>query len=453
MLLSFNYFVIILLLQPLIYFFSFGKMFGGSKDAEIFQQWSKNVTDIISEGNEIIEHFKLLLDKPSASLEEYRILLSRFEALNAKKYAGQTFSLKGKDKEDFERQLDDLNLFLDDYDFFVHEIQSKKENFERIEKLNKDLDSYMTTLGEIESKQQLLARTIPRINTNAELAMVEEELAELRKILPENVESDPGLPEDLQIRIERTNIKLTEWTKKLDFIQNSINKYRGKIESSVQEQEQKQNLSKIHTWLDSSETRIMKMSDKIKKISELINDESSSSKDLVNSVKELDKLKSEIQDIKPPEIDLIGEKQTKIGIDFRLKELNRLETSIHEVERAINNNITYRIAFIRSSILEKMFLKSHQLSYSQVNYSLGYKNELLLKGWLASPAAEKFNLKNHQNKYLMLSKENISSLKESSEKLFESLKALTDFERETNEISYNQSIKWLLSNDAKWLEK
>ena len=100
-----------------------------------------------------------------------------------------------------------------------------------------------------------------------------------------------------------------------------------------------------------------------------------------------------------------------------------------------------------------MFLKTHQLSYSQVNYSLGYKNELLLKGWLSNPESENFVLKNYQNKYLMLSKTNISSLKDSSEKIFESLKALTDFERRTNDISYNQSIKWLLANDDKWLTK
>ena len=53
----------------------------------------------------------------------------------------------------------------------------------------------------------------------------------------------------------------------------------------------------------------------------------------------------------------------------------------------------------------------------------------------------------------MLSKTTVSSLKDSSEKIFESLKALTDFERRTNEISYNQSIKWLLANDDKWLAK
>ena len=100
-----------------------------------------------------------------------------------------------------------------------------------------------------------------------------------------------------------------------------------------------------------------------------------------------------------------------------------------------------------------MFTKTHQISYSQVNYSLGYKNELLLQGWLSSPHSENFFLKNYQNKYLMLSKENISSLKESSEKIFESLQALTDFERTTSEQSYSQSIKWLLANDDKWLSK
>ena len=195
------------------------------------------------------------------------------------------------------------------------------------------------------------------------------------------------------------------------------------------------------------------MSDKIKKISELVTDESSSSKDLVNSLKELDKLKTEIQEIKPPGIDLIGEKQTKIGIDFRLKELQKLEDSIKEINEVTNDNISYRIAFIRSSILEKMFLKSHQLSFSQVNYSLGYKNELLLQGWISKSEPETIILRNQQNKYLMLEKENIGSMKESSEKIFQSLLALTKFECETNEISYNQSIKWLLANDDKWLAK
>ena len=188
-------------------------------------------------------------------------------------------------------------------------------------------------------------------------------------------------------------------------------------------------------------------------MSELANNELSSSKELVNTLKELDKLNSEIAEIKPPEIDLIGEKQTKIGIDFRLKELNRLESSIVEVQQTINSNISYRISFIRSSILEKMFLKTHQLSYSQVNYSLGYKNELLLQGWLSSPESSNYVLKNYQNKYLMFSKENVTSLKDSSEKLFEALQALTDFERVNSEQSYTQSVKWLLANDDKWLEK
>lgn len=446
--------VLLMLLTPsIVSVFSFGKRFGGSKDKDIFDQWSKQITDVMTEGNEIIELFKDLIDKEHPTLEEYKIIASRLEGLDPKQYLNQSFSLKGKDKEEFEKQLADYNLFCDDYDFFSQEVKTKKDRFELIEKLNKDLDNYMAELGDVESKQQLLARTIPRINTTAELQMVEEELGQLRKVLPSHIETNPNLPEDLQIRIERTNIKLNEWTRKLDFIQNSINKHKGKIESSAQEQEQKQNLSKVHTWLDSSETKIMKIGDKLKKISETINDESSSSKELVNSLKELEKLKSEIQQVKPPEIDIIGEKQTKIGIDFRLKELNKLENSIQEVVQTINGNIIYRIAFIRSSILEKMFLKSHQLSYSQVNYSLGYKNELLLKGWLASPDSEKYILNNYQNKYLMLSKENVTSLKESSEKIFEAFKAITEFEKETSELSYNQSIKWLLSNDSKWLEK
>ena len=453
MLLESNFFTLVIIIESFIGVFSFGKMFGGSKDSEIFQQWSKNVTDVISEGNEIIELFRDLVDRESATLEEYRILSSRLEGLDAKKYANQSFSLKGKEKDEFDKVSGELNLFLDDYDFFTKEIIVKKNKFEKIENLNKVLDKYMADLAEIESKQQLLARTIPRINTSAELEMVQSELDQLKEVLPIQVETDLSLPEELQIRIERTNIKLSEWNKKLEFIEGSIAKHKGKIESSVQEQEQKQNLSQIHTWLDSSETRIMKMTDKIKKISELANDESSSSKVLVNSLKDLDKLKAEIMEIKPPEVELKGEKQTKIGIDFRLKELQRLETSIDVVQQTINSNITYRISFIRSSILEKMFLKTHQLSYSQVNYSLGYKNELLLKGWLSNPESEDFVLKNYQNKYLMLSKSDVSSLKDSSEKIFESLKALTDFERRTNDISYNQSIKWLLANDDKWLTK
>ena len=283
--------------------------------------------------------------------------------------------------------------------------------------------------------------------------MVIAELDELKKILPVKIESDPSLQEELQTKIDRTNIKLAEWNKKLEFIDNSIAKHKGKIESSVQEQEQKQNLSKIHTWLDSSETKIIKLSDKIKKISELVNDESSSSKDLVNSLKELERINSEINEIKPPEIELVGEKQTKIGIDFRLKELNRLETSIGDVQQVINKNISYRISFIRSSILEKMFLKTHQISYSQVNYSLGYKNELLLQGWLSIPESTKYVLKNHQNKYLMFSKENVTSLKDSSEKIFEAVQAITDFERINSDTSYAQSIKWLLANDDKLLAK
>ena len=432
--------------------FSFGR-FGGSKDSNAYLEWSKQVKIQLNDGNELIYSFKELVDKESPTLEEFRIIESRFQALEPEKYTNQSFNLKGKEKEEFEKLLSDLNLLIDDYNFFTYEIHSKKAKFEKVEKLNKELDDYMVTLTEVESKQQLLARSVPRINTTAELEMVVTELDELKKILPTKIESDPSLPEDLQIKIDRTNIKLNEWNKKLAFIENSITKHKGKIESSAQEQEQKQNLSKIHTWLDSSETRIIKLSDKIKRMSELANNELSSSKELVNTLKELDKLNSEIAEIKPPEIDLIGEKQTKIGIDFRLKELNRLESSIVEVQQTINSNISYRISFIRSSILEKMFLKTHQLSYSQVNYSLGYKNELLLQGWLSSPESSNYVLKNYQNKYLMFSKENVTSLKDSSEKLFEALQALTDFERVNSEQSYTQSVKWLLANDDKWLEK
>ena len=283
--------------------------------------------------------------------------------------------------------------------------------------------------------------------------MVVSDLDELKAIVPMKMDVDQDLPEEMRVRIERTNGKLLEWHKKLNFIESKINSYKGKIETSAQEQAQKQNLSKIHTWLDSSETKIMKISDKLKKINELIISESTSSKELVNSQKDLEKLDIEINEIKPPEIDLIGEKQTKIGIDFRLKELIRLQDLIKQTREIINKTICYRISFLRSSILEKMFVKSHQLTYTQVNYSLGYKNELLLQGWLQTQQAEKYVLKNYQNKYVMLVKENITSLKESSDKIFESLQAITDFERETNEMSYNQSVKWLLANDDKWLAK
>ncbi len=401
----------------------------------------------------MINIFKDLVDKESATLEEYKILQSRFETLSIDTLNNKEFNLKGKEKEEYKKLQSEFNLFRDDYNFFKSELEIKKSKFERIVSLNKELDNYMTTLSEIESKQQLLARTIPRVNTAAELEMVIVELTNLKKVLPVKIESDSTYPEETQVRIERTNIKLAEWNKKLEFIENSIAKHKSKIETSAQEQEQKQNLSKIHTWLDSSETKIVKLSDRIKKISELVNNESTSSRDLVNSLKDLEKIFAEISEIKPPEIELMGEKQTKIGIDFRLKELNRLETALQDVQKTINQNISYRISFIRSSILEKMFLKTHQLSYSQVNYSLGYKNELLLQGWFSRPESEKYVLKNHQNKYLMLSKENISSLKESSEKIFESLRALTDFERDNSEQSYAQSIKWLLANDDKWLSK
>ena len=430
--------------------FSFGR-FGGSKDAEKFHAWAEKVSKVIDEGNEIIESFKEISDKDSITLEELVILESRLEAVEPQLYAQETFSLKGKDKEQFEKITADLTLFQDDYMFFQAEIKTKKEKYERIVNLNRQLDAYQKLITEHESKQQLLARSIPRLNTTAELSTVEEELSQLKTIVPTSIPSDLTLPEDLQVKIERANIKLQEWNKKLEFVENSIAKYRGKIENSVQEEKQKQNLSKVHNWLDSSETRIMKLIEKIKKLKEQATSETTSSKDLINSLKEIDKIYTDISEIKPPEIDLIGEKQTRIGIDFRLKELIRLQDSLHDLKEQINSNIVYRIAFIRSSILEKMFLKNHQLSYKQVNYSLGYKNDLLLLGWLQLPESEDYCLKDFQSKYVMFSKENITSLKESSEKLFESLKALTDFEFKTNEQSFNQSLKWLLNNDDKWI--
>ena len=430
----------------------FGR-FKGSTESALFAEWSKNVTELLKLGNECISSFKELIDKDSAILEEYSILESRFEALNPKKYESTSFSLKGKDKEEYSRLTNDLKAFIDDYDFFLTELKNKKSKFEKEVHLNKEIDSYIAKIAEFEPKQQLLARTIPRINTTSELEMVVSDLEELKTIVPMKMDIDQDLPEEMRVRIERTNGKLLEWHKKLDFIESKINSYKGKIETSAQEQAQKQNLSKIHTWLDSSETKIMKISDKLKKINELIITESTSSKELVNSQKDLEKLDIEINETKPPEIDLIGEKQTKIGIDFRLKELLRLQDLIKQTREIINETICYRISFLRSSILEKMFVKSHQLTYTQVNYSLGYKNELLLQGWLQTQQAEKYVLKNYQNKYVMLVKENITSLKESSDKIFESLQAITDFERETNEMSYNQSVKWLLANDDKWLAK
>lgn len=433
-------------------FFSFGR-FGGSKDIEKYKSWSEELHQTINEGSIIIDSFKEIVDKESTSLDDYNMLEDRLNDLNPEKFKDNDFSLKKKDKESYEKDLADLKLFTNDYDFFLKEISIKKQRLEKVINLNNEIDTYQSILTENESRQQLLARTIPRLNTTSELNMVEDELTELQSLLPKKLEDDPSLPDELQIRIERINLKFEEWYKKLDFVEKSITKYRSKVENSVQEQVQKENLSKIHTWLDSSETRIIKLSDKIKKVNELVNDESTSSKALVNSLKDIEKLSSEILEIKPPGVDLVGEKQTQIGIDFRLKELSKLNDSLLEIKKAVDFNLAYRIAFIRSSILEKMFLKSHQLSYKQVNYSLGYKNELLMQGWLDTPESEPYCLKNYQNKYLMLSKENISSLKESSEKIFESLQALTSFEQQTSEQSYNQSLKWLLQNDDKWANK
>ena len=232
------YLLLIYSIQLFITIFSFGKVFKGSKDVEIFNQWAKNVKNLIIEGTEVINQFKDMADKESVTLEEYMILESRLEGLNPESLDGKVFSLKGKDKEEFEQITEEMRLFVDDYTFFLSEIRVKKEKIEKDLRINKEIDSYMTTLAEIESKQQLLARTVPRINTTAELDMVLSELDQLKQILPTKIEINSTLPEDTQIRIERTNIKLNEWNKKLEFIDNSIAKHKGKVESSAQEQEQ-----------------------------------------------------------------------------------------------------------------------------------------------------------------------------------------------------------------------
>jgi hypothetical protein len=282
--------------------------------------------------------------------------------------------------------------------------------------------------------------------------MVEVELNELKKLVPEKLEVNNTVPEDLRVRIDRTNLKLGEWFKKLEFIENSISKYRGRIKNSVREEEHKQKLTKVHSWLDSAESKMLKLNEKIKKIAEVTSNESTPSKELLNSLKDLEKITVEIEDLKPPGIDIEGEKQTKISIDFRLKELNKLNESINQIQERIVEYVSYRISFLRSSILEKMFLKSHQLSFTKVNYSLGYKNELLLQGWLQQTGSE-YPLTNFQNKYLMLNKQPNDSFKDISTKIFQALKDLTEFEKKTNEVSYNASMKWLIANDDKWLAK
>ena len=107
------YLLLIYSIQLFITIFSFGKVFKGSKDVEIFNQWAKNVKNLIIEGTEVINQFKDMADKESVTLEEYMILESRLEGLNPESLDGKVFSLKGKDKEEFEQITEEMRLFVD----------------------------------------------------------------------------------------------------------------------------------------------------------------------------------------------------------------------------------------------------------------------------------------------------------------------------------------------------
>lgn len=429
----------------------------GSKDKEKFSNWVESVNHAIKTGKNLIEDLQDLNDKEIDDLEKlngYQELKEDFISLKVNELVEEIFSLKGKEKDQENELKQELNIFLEDKMFFIKEIDLKIDSTTKLQDLLKLIEEITNNLAKNEPNQQKLARTIPRLNNTGEVDLAEKELAKLRNFLPNEIEKSEEFSEDINIKIERTNLVLKEWNKKLDFIESSILRYKNKIENSTKQVEHKEKLDSVHSWLDSSEVKLKKIKDSIKEILDLINDDNTPSKDLLNFGKKYGKIKEELSSIKLPDMHIDGENQTVLGIENRIKEISSVNEEIKEYQEQIWLKLNYRLAYVRTRILERMFLKSHQLSFSKVNYSLGLRNELLLKGWLD----EIFNqestdvLKNHLNKYVMLTNVSMSNYKEASKEIFNSIQKFTDYERTNNDISYRASLKWLIQNDSKWLE-
>lgn len=426
----------------------------GSKDKEKFDIWQTKVNQIISTAKIHINELQDLndLSDDNLSLEDYLNLETKFKDINVNELVDNDFSLKGKDK-DLENDLkQELEVFIDDVKFFRKEINNKISYYRKILHIHGLLDDINRKITEFEPKQQQLAKSIPRLNNSGELELAEKELDELFTLIPKTIDQDPDYSDEILAKIQRTETILISWYKKLAFIESSLQKYKGKVQKSLNQQEHKDKLAKIHSWIDSSSSKIKKIKEKLKNISDQIQDDSTPSKELINLEKSLIKLLNELKEIISPNIDISGEEQTKIGIKSKIIEINDIEKQINTLMDMIQTKISYRLAYIRTRILEKMFTKSHQLSYTKVNYSLGLRNELLFKGWLQNFEDEDVILKNHLNKYLIITNTSITNYQETSKKLFNLIKEFSEFERKNSE-SYRASIKWLSLNDSKWLDQ
>ena len=429
----------------------------GSKEKERFASWLVKVNECLEDGKNLIEDLQDLNEKGIEDLEKlssYQELLHQFSGLEIKNIADETFSLKGKERVQEIKIRQEIDIFIEDREFFINEISQKINKSVKINNTLKIIEEIQEKLSKNESDQQKLARTIPRLNNTGEMKLAEEQLAKLREIVPEEINIDVSFPEEINLRIERANKAINEWNKKLNFIQSSLAKYQNIIQKSVKEEKHKEKLSSIHSWLDSSEVRVKRIKETIKGYLDLINDDSTPSKELLNIEKKFDSVKQELISIKAPDSNIEGENQTILGLENRIKELNAISSEISNYLELIYEKLNYRLAYVRTRILEKMFSKAHQLSFAKVNYSLGLRNELLLKGWLDEPKTNEQveYLKNHLNKYLMLTNVSISNYKEVSGAIFTSIQDFTEYERLNNEVSYKASLKWLIQNDSKWLE-
>ncbi|MHA2362476.1 MAG: hypothetical protein ACXAC7_00865 [Candidatus Hodarchaeales archaeon] len=424
--------------------FSFGRFKRGPDGRELFENWKLKTDNLLKDGQKLFQNFQELSERDDTSVEEFNLLQKNLSNLSnpLQEILNESFKLKHQDKDEESKIREDLEAFKDDFDFFSHELGKKVKEHNQITDFKIQIDKIQTDLEKSESELATIAKTIPRVANTGELSVYEEKFNYITKLLPNSIEK-PGfpLPADLKIKIERLNFKLKEKNKMIKVIEKSFIKHSNRLVESISQAEHEQNLQKIHSWIDSIDSKFRKLNKQFTDLENEISD-TSSIDGYLNLQTKLSELNHQILKLNPPEYDIRGELQTKITIEQKIKELDYLKPKIQDLQIYLSDHIDEYLADVRTSILEQYFIRSSKLTFTRVNYILGIKNDLLIKSWLQQLSHENFPLK-LQGKFILLSKASIAEASYNREAFFNSILDFTKFEKLTDDISYKASMKWL----------
>lgn len=427
---------------------SFG-LFGKSKDKDLYGQWRDEVRRITADTQGVIDRFRRLESQDLPSLDQMRLLHGQFQPLGDQitSLAGQSFKLKGELAKEEEVLREELEAVKADFDFFFGELSATLQTTEELVSFQGQIEDMAERLTKLEPSQQELARSVPSVKNTGELSVLEERFSQLRNALPREVElPEFDLPDELALKRERFNLKLAEWHRKLDVVEKSFSKRLARLEASESQAEHESKLRKVHSWIDAVDAKVKRLSGRLTEIEALFSEDDVGVGTLTSLEKELGKLGEEIQDLAPPTSTLKGEQQAQVSMQQRIRDIDYLKKQFDRTSHSLFQSIDEQLADYRTRLLEQMFRRSHQLTFTRVNYTLGLRNELLLKGWLQQEDLTNAPLK-VQKKFLVLTKGSVEDLLAVSQALFELMLQFTRYERETNEVSYRASLKWLVSQE------